>query len=77
MPREPAVTRQAVSFTTTTQSAAFQKETTLISVESSADCFLEFGTNPTATTSKLPLKAGVEKFRAVRGGHKVAAVTAS
>ena len=77
MPKEPSLATQKVSFTTTTQSAAFSKKTTIIRVKSSADCHLSFGTNPTATTSSMHLSSGQYEWFAVKGGHKVAAVTAS
>jgi hypothetical protein len=74
---EPAVAEQAVTFTTTTQSAAFNADTRYVRIYASADCHIRFGTNPTATTSTAKMKADVPEWRAVTQGHKVAAVTAS
>jgi hypothetical protein len=74
--KEPRVANQTVTFTTTTQSSAFNTETRYVRIVSSADCHLEFGSDPTATTSTQKLLAGQEAWRSVVAGHKVAAVTA-
>lgn len=73
--RQPPVATQKVTFTTTTQSAAFKG--TILRVLADADCHLAFGSNPTATTSFPKYMAGVEYFMGVNVGDKVAAVTAS
>lgn len=75
---QPPVAEQAVSFTTTTQSSAFSAETRIVRLYSTADCHVAFGTNPTATTSKMKLKADSPEYFAVPVGqsYKVAAVTA-
>lgn len=73
---EPRVANQTVTFTTTTQSAAFNAETRYVRVISTTNCHLEFGSNPTATTSTQFLPANTEAWRQVVPGDKVAAVTA-
>jgi hypothetical protein len=73
---EPAVAEQAVTFTTTTASSAFNGSTRYVRIISSADCHVRFGLAPTATTSTAKLLAGVAEWRAVTPLHKVAAVTA-
>lgn len=79
---EPALTHQKVTFTTTTQSAAFNNDTAFIRAISDTDCYLLFGENPTAVTAtNILLKANTVEFfgtnRAVvqGAGLKVAAVT--
>lgn len=73
---EPAVTSQAVTFTTTTQSAAFNTATKFIRVFSDTACYVKFGSNPTATTATdMPLAANTAEFFAVVAGQKIAAVT--
>jgi hypothetical protein len=72
---EPAIAEQVVSFTTTTQSAAFNAKTVFIRVHVDSICSYEFGTNPTATTSTPRMAAGSTEFFGVIGGHKVAFVT--
>jgi len=80
IPVEPAKVEQTpVDFTSgAAQSAAFNDATTIVMIESDADCHFLFGDNPTATTNNEPLKAGVTKFRAVRPGSalKVSAISA-
>jgi hypothetical protein len=80
VPMEPALVEQTpVDFTSgSTQSAAFNDATTLVLLESDTDCHITFGTNPTSTTDKEPLKAGVTKYRSVKPGSalKVAAISA-
>lgn len=73
----PPVAQQTVTFTTSTQSAAFNAKTRFIRVYSSADAMIEFGSNPTATTSKMPIKAGVPEYFGVNPAEKVAAITAA
>lgn len=78
-PQEPPLAEQVVSFTTSTQSAAFNADTRLVRIHTDAACHILFGANPTATTSKQKLIAGQTQFHAVRpdqiSGLKVAAVT--
>ena len=67
-------TGQTVSYTTSTQSSAFATNTTFIRVVADASAYLDFGSNPTATTGDgvyLPADT-VEYFR-VNSGDKVAA----
>lgn len=66
-----------MTFTTSTQSAAFGSTTSFVEVVSDADCHYVVGTNPTATTNAIKLMAGVSKFFGVEPGQKLAVVTAS
>ena len=80
VPEEPALAEQAVSFTTSTQSAALNRLTTVVRLLADADCHIKFGTNPTATTSHQKLEANVEYLRGIKRGYtnlEIAAVTAS
>lgn len=74
---EPELTTQVVTFTTTTQSAAFSASTSLVRIHTDAICSILFGTNPTATTSTKRMVAGqTEYFRVpLNKAYKVAAVT--
>ena len=74
--KEPAVRTQVVSFTTTTQSAAFSDDTRCVRLIADADCHLLFGLNPTATTSGQKVISGQETWRQVKPGDKVAVVAA-
>ena len=72
---EPAIAEQVVTYSTTTQSAAFNAKTIYIRVHTDSICSYEFGTNPTATTSTPRMAAGSTEFFGVQPGHKVAFVT--
>lgn len=78
-PEEPAIAEQVVTFTTTTQSSAFNVNTRVVRVHVDAIASLAFGTNPTATTNSQRFTAGQTEYKAVRpdrdSGLKVAAVT--
>jgi hypothetical protein len=75
---QPPLAEQAVSFTTSTASSAFNTLTQFVRLYASADCHIQFGTSPTATTSLMKLKADAVEYFAVPPGasYKVAAVTA-
>ncbi len=74
--QEPAEAGQAVTFTTTTQSAAFSALTRFVRIEVDAAAFLDFGLNPSAAAADgCPLPANSDQFFGVYPGHKVAAVT--
>lgn len=77
LPMLPPVAQQVVTFTTTTQSAALNSSTRFVRLIADADCHIEVGANPTATTSGMKLIAGAAEYFGVTPGHKIAAVTAS
>lgn len=68
----PEITTQEVTFTVSTQSAAFNANTRLIRVQADADAHLAFGANPTATLNSMPLVANVPEYFGVSPGDKVA-----
>jgi hypothetical protein len=72
----PATT-QVVTFTTSTQSAAFGASTTFIRVIANADAHLAFGTNPTATGNDPWVPADKAELFAVTPAQKVAAYDGS
>ena len=71
----PVVTSDTVTFTTSTQSSAFDDTTSCVRIVASADCYVAFGTNPTATTDSVYLPAGVVEYFFVPKGqsYKIAA----
>ncbi len=73
----PPIAQQTVTFTTTTQSVALNAKTTLVRIQADANCCLNFGTNPTATTANMPLDAGTAEYFGVPqdSNMKIAAVT--
>ena len=46
----------------------------LIRCASNNNCYIEFGTNPTATTNSMLFPAGVEIFRVPAGATKIAVI---
>jgi hypothetical protein len=74
--QEPGTDQTPVTFTTTTQSAAFANSTTYICIVGSAAFHYVVGTNPTATTNALKIAADTPIYIGVQPGHKIAVVTA-
>lgn len=74
---EPGTADQTVTFTTSTQSAAFNASTRLIEVISTVAFHYAVGSNPTATTSSQLVPANTHKAFGVTPGHKVAVITAA
>lgn len=67
-------TGQAVAFTTSTASAAFQSDTVMVRISCDAEAFLDFGTAPAAIAADgVQVQADTPEFFGVKGGQKVAA----
>lgn len=77
MAQEPGTDQSAVTFTTTTQSAAFGAGTKYVCIVADAAFHYVVAANPTATTNALRIPAHTPLFIGVQSGHKIAAVTAS
>lgn len=75
IPQEPG-TDQTVTFTTSTQSAAFGASTRFIGIIGSAAFHYAVGANPTATAGALKVPADQLIFIGVTAGQKIAAVAA-
>jgi hypothetical protein len=73
----PEHTTQVVTYTTSTQSAAFGAETKFIRVIADAAAHLAFGSNPTATANSLWVPADTSEYFSVVPGQKVAAYDGS
>lgn len=73
---EPALASQTVAIGGgSVQSAAFNTNTRFVRLHTDAICSVEFGANPTATSSKARMAANQTEFFGVKGGHKVAVIT--
>lgn len=73
-----AIAKQTRSLTTTSaQSSATQSRTSFVRLAADVACYYEIGSDPTAGTGSTLLPAGVVEYRAIRGGHKVAARSVS
>lgn len=68
VPMEPPLAEQSVSFTTATQSSAFNGSTRFVRLIATANCHVAFGTNPTATAAKQKLIADQEYWRCLPPG---------
>jgi hypothetical protein len=75
VPVEPAIAEQKVTFTTTTQSAAFNAATRFVRIHTDAICSIKFGLSPVAVVTEKRMAADSTEYFAVSTGHKVAAVT--
>ena len=76
IPVEPGLVDQTVTFTTTTQSAAFGTGG-LVTIIADAAFHYVVGANPTATTSNLKVPADTLLTMKVAAGQKIAVVTAA
>lgn len=70
---DASVTEQTpVSFGASTQSAVFGSSTRIVRVKADAAAYLQFGSNPTATTSSIGIEADTPEYFGVKPGDKVA-----
>jgi hypothetical protein len=67
-------TEKVISSGTSAQSAAFADNIYYVRVVADAACHIEFGTNPTATTSKVYVPADDIEYFKVSPGEKVAVI---
>lgn len=70
----PTTTQKVNSSGTSAQSAAFAANIEYVRVCADAACHIEFGVNPTATTSKIYLPADDVEYFKVSSGEKVAVI---
>jgi hypothetical protein len=59
------------------QSAPFIQGARLVRLVSTTDCYVAFGTNPTAVATSVLLPAGQPEYFAVKPGWRVAAIQAT
>ncbi len=67
----PPIAEQTVTYTSATQSAAFNADTRAVRIDGAAERFVAFGSNPTATAASIRLKAGEWEWFGVDPGDKV------
>lgn len=72
---EPAIATQAVTYSTTAPSAAFNAQTRYIAITSPGIFSYTVAAAPTATTSHFRIAADQIIYLAVQPGDKIAAVT--
>jgi len=68
---KPAAT-QSVTYTSSTQSTAFDEATRLVRIVADAAVYLAFGANPTADATGIKLAADSPEYFEVNPGDKVA-----
>jgi len=77
VPYEPGTDQSPVTYSTTTQSAAFGTRTHFITIISDAAFHYVVGTNPTATTNAIKVPADTARDIGVKAGQKIAVIAAS
>jgi len=70
----PLATQKVGNAGASTQSSAFDAKTVVVAIHTDSICSIEFGLNPTATTSSRRLAANTTEYFQVEPGHKVAAI---
>lgn len=70
---EPPTAEQVVSYTTSTQSSAFNANTKVIRLVADADAYIKVGADPTADANDKFLPSGVVEYFYVQPGDKIAA----
>lgn len=73
----PGTNQTIVTSGSSQQSSAFASLTSIIRVYCTQDCYLAFGTDPTASSSSLFLPSGTIEYFGVYGGTKVAVLQVS
>jgi len=66
------VQQQVAIGATTLSSSAFGANTKLITIHADAECYIDIGTTPTATTSTRHLLLGAYRTFRVKSGDKIA-----
>jgi len=65
------ITKNNVTFTTATQSSAFQNGTRVLRIIADADCHYKVGADPTAEATDTKLPAEVVEYIGVNQGDKI------
>ena len=70
----PVTTQKVTSSGSSTASSAFGSNIEYVRVIPDADCHIEFGVSPTATSSKIFLESKTSEYFKVSEGEKVAVI---
>lgn len=70
----PLTTQKVNSSGSSAQSSAFSANIEYVRVIPDADCHIEFGVNPTATTSTIFMESKTSEYFKVSPGEKVAVI---
>jgi hypothetical protein len=74
VPLQPILTQPVAVGASSTQSAAFTAYTKTVRLIANTDCYVAFGSNPTASTSSLFLPAGSIEYFRVQPGSQIAVI---
>lgn len=77
IPKEPGTDQTPVTFSTSTQSAAFGAATKFVTIYGSAAFHFVVGVDPTATTSALKMPSDIPITIGVTAGQKLAVIAAA
>lgn len=69
--KEPSIATQAITFTSETDSAAFNDSTRMVRVVSDIQCYVVFGAAPTATADSMLLPAFSVEYFGVNPGDVI------
>lgn len=73
---QPPIAEQTIAIGgASVQSSAFNKNTLFVRIHTDAICSIEFGANPTATTSTARMAANQTEYFSVVPGQKVAVIS--
>lgn len=72
-----ATDQAPITFSTSTQSAAFAATTRFIRIHTDSICSIAYGSNPTATTANFRMAAGQTEYFGVNPGDKIAVISNS
>lgn len=73
----PGISQQLSISGSSQQSAAFSATPNLVRLFATKDCYIEIGTNPTATSSSMFLPGGIVEYFGLFSGYKLAVLQAS
>jgi len=70
----PSSPQKLTVTSSSTQSAAFGESVSVVRLFSTKDCYVKFGSTPTATSSDIFLPGGIIQFFGVVPGEKLAVI---
>jgi hypothetical protein len=73
----PGISQAVAIGAISAQSTAIGQTTGLVRLCASSDCFVAFGSNPTASSSSLFLPAGMVEYFGINPGDKIAVIQSS
>lgn len=75
-PLRPTATQNVAFTAASAQSTATASSTIIVRLAATQDCYVAFGTNPTAAVGAMLIKAGTVDYFKSYPGEKIAAISA-